>query len=134
MKNKKIVKSLNAILPDEQQKARMLNKILEPQKRKNVVFKKFVPIATLLCLASFCILIYQPKPISNPVPMTLERKITFTYQNICYQEYLNVEENEIGSYLTTLEDGMFTGAKIYQGKNDSIIVNLNGIYTEFKKC
>lgn len=124
----KIQKSLNQVLPTEQEKAKMLNNIFN-KKRPNL-FIKLVPIIAVFV---FCIILTNMGNDNNVIsPMSL-RQITINYNNKEYCE--DGTWKGFKNKLEEIEESILPGVKVYKIKNsETLVVYENNIYKKYNIC
>lgn len=132
MKNKKVINSLNKVLPNESCKSVILNNILTNNKKRKINFKLVTTISTFLILFSLSFLTFDSGEIYKPQPLKI-LGTEIIYKGICYQELgiYNGSTNDLKLIETSNE--FIMGDKIYQ-KNDSIIFQNSENYIEYVKC
>ncbi len=138
MKNKKLKEAYDKILPTKYEKEKMLAQIVG-KKEKRGISKRWVQSTLLLTMTCVMLLVvFYPKSESHPnlegpVPsmlrMTEPDKIE--YKGECY-EYVGTHN---GRELIRTKEKVI-GGSVYQieNQNDSIVVQLEGVYAHYQKC
>lgn len=133
MKNKKIIDSLNKILPSESSKKQIIDNILTKNtEKKSINYKLLIPIlgCIVLILLPF---IYPEVNENNEIKLSRNNTTEIIYKGICYEE--------VGIYNGSIDDLEFIeqsrefimGDKIYK-VDDSIVFQNSENYIEFIKC
>ncbi len=135
MKNKEILHRLDAIVPTETQKQRMLTKVLEKKGGRpfQFLFRGATVIATLFLL--FFIGEYKTSeiPISRSISRTSLSSVFI--EGVCYEKVEKpVLESQIGEYISTIEE--IGQGVIYKDKKEknNIVVFKDGAYQIYQKC
>lgn len=130
MKNKKIINSLDKILPDNEHKQIMLNNIIMGNNNKKAInYKSLIPALCFLCMFTFVLFNYNN---TEPKQMrAVEGQIL--YNGICYEE-AGIYEGDISDLKFIEESKEFMmGDKIYKN-GDSIVFENDQFYIEYTKC
>lgn len=129
--NKKIIDSLDQILPDEQAKKRILNQVLESTERPN---RLRVLLPSMMAVLVFVFLLY-PMGLDPSNQQKTVRNIeqTVYYQGTCYQEAGLWNGDTAGLELLEESSQYLIGKKIYQYQ-DSIIFENEDTYIEYERC
>jgi hypothetical protein len=147
MKNKKIINAFDSILPSDDEKNKILSKILESNKTNSSnlnINKLFKPLVLVTCL---CIVIFifntnynkELVPETEITPMSINDTSldTFNYNSNSYKPTgIMYNSSDVhGKILLTIEDvnSSFYGSQVYEGKDGKIIVYFNNVYKEYEK-
>lgn len=139
MKYKKLKDAYDQILPTKCQKERMLTQIVGKKEKRGIFSKRWVQSTLLLTTTCVMLLmVFYPKSGSHPqlgesVPSMLRmtERDKIEYKGECY-EYVGTHDGK--GLIRTKEEVI--GGSVYQIKNqnDSIVVQLEGVYAHYQKC
>lgn len=150
MKNKKVIDTLNTILPSNDEKEKILLNILNNSKNKKSVNFNLNFTLRITALAScFCLIFFFSKDYNNKEQLNPNMRIApssisdydidkFSYNNITYERIDEIFDldNSKGKLLFVIDDteNPYFGAEIYENKlnNNTVLIYINGIYKQYK--
>lgn len=127
----KIKKSLDKVLPNDNQKEIMLSNILYSKyKKKNYYY--LIPVFTCLCIIIYGIVnINTGNSIEPSMINYREINITYNNKNYCYEKRINKSIN-----LSDLEKikGTVPGGTIYILNDNELILSIDNVYKKYNVC
>lgn len=135
MKNKEILHRLDAIVPTESQKQKMLTKVLEKKTKRPFLFLfRGATLVTTLLLLFF---IGEDRTSEIPISKSISRtSLSYLFvEGVCYERIERpVLESQIGEYISTIKE--IGQGVIYKDKKEekNIIVFVDGAYRMYQKC
>lgn len=129
MKNKKIINSLNKILPNDKKKKIILNNIINEKKNQRIFSIPAIAFCLVLAVSLFIINNKQ----TNTLPLVRTTDNQIIYNSKCYEEkgIYNGEYRDLEFVEETSEYIM--GNKIYK-RGNSIYFKNNENYIEYELC